>query len=920
MIRYWKAFWFAFAVAAGLTLFAGASLAKPRPPAPFVLSAQTRQRLARIGTWNGRTRQAALRGPYVDLLQQQIPFGARSFYLNPWRAYMDTWPASQYLNCLGINFNVNADQAWFTARKMWAAQKHHPAGGFQILDRKYTRRLESVTAQVLAEAGIGSARLEIGWGSLSYRHPSRLNHPTAARVKMILRALKAADIRPLILLNANSGFPCPIKFIHVRLTKLAKKGARRIRLADVSAVRPGYTGFRGMAYPIAFPLITAVAPETGICQLSAPLPKAVPAGPLILATLKYHPFSGAVLANGQVNPFAQQTLNGWRQYVATVCATVQKDLGTVGKPNAGFDLEVWNEYTFGSQFLDEANYYQPARIFKTPISYHKHGLTRTGVEIILPLTVDYVNNPAHHLPGVRVISGFSNERPWENGATLWPGQTGFSRHYYTGLNPYHWFDSETGVLCPPAIKDFPNQGPINALGLMDGKRTPRDWNSVVPGSFFVPTEVFSMPEQWFFGDKTENIVRDLQPFPGPFAGHYRYSNPGDGRAAQVWETEYNTWRWPWLQHLMKVNHLKADNPRLIALSQEIGAKALLRALVFQSSKGVHTIEVFAVQGGDLGFDVIPHAFFTALAKAHYRLTPRVRALIGPQLTVLRRVYRLMRIGQPLAVTRPLQVTRLVEHHPRLVQNGNGTPAHPALYNRADFACLPFQLAANRYAVGYYVVTRDMVQTWRKKLSPLDPDRYNMPPQRFDLTLSNIRGPGAKVYAWDPMTNQKLPAPVLAATTNTLTVRLATVDYPRFLLIRESRSGPLIEAPRLTNLGGGRVRVRFQTNMPVRPTITWGPLPGRGAGRAAGTVSAATLRPAVPGGRATLPLGRSFVYTIRDFKPGQGVRVVIQEAGLTCPWPRWGYSTAGVLWPRPTNYARLPKGVWRYFNENGSAVR
>ena len=35
------------------------------------------------------------------------PFGTTSFWLQPWRAYMDTWPASRLLDGTGINFNVN---------------------------------------------------------------------------------------------------------------------------------------------------------------------------------------------------------------------------------------------------------------------------------------------------------------------------------------------------------------------------------------------------------------------------------------------------------------------------------------------------------------------------------------------------------------------------------------------------------------------------------------------------------------------------------------------------------------------------------------------------------------------------------------------------------------------------------------------
>src|SRR5262245_24494115 len=62
------------------------------------LSPGTQKLLNEIGTSQGLVTDATLDGPYEDPRQQEIPFGGRrSFYLTPWRAYMDTWPAKQYL-------------------------------------------------------------------------------------------------------------------------------------------------------------------------------------------------------------------------------------------------------------------------------------------------------------------------------------------------------------------------------------------------------------------------------------------------------------------------------------------------------------------------------------------------------------------------------------------------------------------------------------------------------------------------------------------------------------------------------------------------------------------------------------------------------------------------------------------------------
>jgi hypothetical protein len=50
-----------------------------------------------------------------------VPFGATSFWLQPWRAYLDTWPASRLLDGVGINFNVKPADARATARLLHEA-------------------------------------------------------------------------------------------------------------------------------------------------------------------------------------------------------------------------------------------------------------------------------------------------------------------------------------------------------------------------------------------------------------------------------------------------------------------------------------------------------------------------------------------------------------------------------------------------------------------------------------------------------------------------------------------------------------------------------------------------------------------------------------------------------------------------------
>lgn len=779
-----------------------------------------------------------MEGPYEAPRQQEIPFGQRSYYLAPWRAYMDTWPASRYLQCPGINFNVSDKEA-------------------------------DAVAAVLAEAGFVSARIEVGWGSFRYEAPDQLTESAARKFAARLAACKKHGLRPLILLNANSGGPCPAKSIPVNITRAAEAGAREIFVEAIAGIIPHRTGLRGQAYQTAFPLITNADPVSGRCQLSAPLAKPIKAGRAELVTLKYAPFGGRIFADGTTNAAMTETLAGWMNYVAAICAFARTNLAAsgAGPSDAGFDLEVWNEYTFGSQFLDEKNYYQPPRGFAKPLLYTRHGLTRTGPEIILPMTVDFVNAPTNGLAGVRVISGFANQRPWDNGAEMWPGQAGFSRHYYTALSLEGW-DGRNGFLSPASEKNL-DQPMINALG--QAKKAP----------FFIPSLLVAMPETWHYGFKTELMTRELVPFPNPMKNHFRFAHPGDGRAAEVWMTEFNLWRFPWASRLLQETGVNEKDPRFIALMHHLGAKSSLRALVFHSHKGVQTINLYAAKESDKGFAVLPGAFFEALKAENYQLTPAVKAQAGEQVAVLARMKSLFKDGQPLDSPRPVSLLKLVEHRPHLVFKGDGTPAHPDRYHRHDFACLPFQMDASQFAIGYYVVTRNVAHEWDRSKDRLDPARYRLPDQTFDLTLGNLRGEGAGVTVFDPLTGQTLPAVALSATPTSLTVRLPATDYPRFLRLQESRPGPQIIAPKFVPAAKpGDGALTFQLNGPHAGEIWLGPWPHRNA-------------------EGPLRFARAVQHELDMplVSTNCGVRVVVYDGGLSNVWPRWPHDVAGVVWSR-----------------------
>src|SRR3954469_17358206 len=114
---------------------------------------------------------------YIDPQQQtSLAFGQRSFWVQPWRGYLDTVPGTVMRDAVGVNSTV---------------------------DPAETPR----TAEVLARAGVRRARVEIPWSAMSFDDPARL--ADLARIDAVLTALRANGIRPLILLNANQGAPGP---------------------------------------------------------------------------------------------------------------------------------------------------------------------------------------------------------------------------------------------------------------------------------------------------------------------------------------------------------------------------------------------------------------------------------------------------------------------------------------------------------------------------------------------------------------------------------------------------------------------------------------------------------------------------------------------------------------------------------------
>ncbi len=313
-----------------------------------------------------------LKHPVSPSQQLLLPFGTRSHWLQPWRAYLDTVPATRLLNAIGMNIDNTVQP-------------------FEV----------PALARLLHASGFTRARYEIGWGDVDYSDPARLVNE--GQVRAVLTALHHNGIRPLILLNANQGIPTPTRFFTASVTQPAAAGARTLTVSPATAaqVHPGLTGLNSLTggYKAAATLFTSVTGDT--VTLAEPLPRPLAPGQYQAATLKYAPFGPPKLPDGSDNPEFASTMAGWLQYVKVVTHLVKRVIGS-----DNFDVEVWNELTFGSDFLDQATYYQPPPAGSGDVE-----------AAIIAQTTAWLRNPANGVSGVGIGDGFENERPSGSGAS-----------------------------------------------------------------------------------------------------------------------------------------------------------------------------------------------------------------------------------------------------------------------------------------------------------------------------------------------------------------------------------------------------------------------------------------------------------------------------------------------------------------------
>jgi hypothetical protein len=644
--------------------------------------------------------------------KQALQWGGRSHWAQPWRSYMDTVPATTLQNAIGVNFNVSAAQA--------------PA-----------------TAHLLAANGFRRARLEVGWNSLDYNDPTRLTTYARTNLETRLRALRDNGIRPLIVLNANHGEPTPTLRGTVTLTETARKGARSLKLDPdtMSSIVPGRTGITsgGVAARILF---TSADADTGVVSLSRPLDRDLPAGDVSTVTLRYVPFAPPD------DPRFQATLDGWLNYVGVVGRQVRDVLGS-----DDFDVEVWNELSFGSNFLRLESYYAPVPF--------KARTNEEHLNRILASTISYLRDPRNGLSHVGIGNGFANERPWDNGTQSPVGLTAIDKHPYHGWQPF------------PAGAPINGNRPLNGLGQPDGEQViaPR-CNCKQWAERFTPNYDSFFPEYFLSGIQTETLARDLSPTPSLIINtpHGRFTHPAGGTAPQMWVTEVNLG--PGSGPTPRAQMSPAD-------LRHLSAKNALRYFTAYVNKGVSALYMYGAQAGDLS--IVDDSFFKAI-KSDPTTYPGDDA--GGDVThAVRRLVAATDGTAPIMKPRQLSLQRLDDFSGAKQFEGNGTPQFPALFDRDVFAFLPFQINDHRFMISTYVMTRNIAKVYDS--SSKSPSRFDLPDETYRMTIGGIDGPTASVSATDPLTGATVPVQIVSRGSGQVVVQMPVSDSPRLLFVDDS---------------------------------------------------------------------------------------------------------------------------------------
>jgi hypothetical protein len=628
----------------------------------------------------------SLAGNYTDpaYLNDQ-GFNINSQWIYPARSYLQTVPASTFINGVGINWN-----------------------GTQNVN---------VVGQMLSNYGFKSVRIEVEWSALDYATESVF----PASVQTQLQAAAAYGLRPLLLLNANEVAPCPYLTLHHTVSVAAAAGAIQVTLDSTADIVPGYSGFTNLtgSYVMCEALVTSVSGNT--VTLSKPLPVAFSSGQSVsMNTLKYRPFDTPLdpLYNATT---ATASLNGWNNYALKLATLAAGIMGPIG-----FDMEIWNELSFGSKFLALCNYYG------TPPPPDAQDIWAT---IVSNTASTATANPAA-FSGVRLTDGFANTVPWPASSNEPARIGGISKHPYPIYSAY-----------PIGQQQIPGGWMLNGLLLADNYT-------------FVPAYMIYMPEYYGTSIQTETVIRDMAPINNGIYGVWHGANYRPGNPCPVFITEIG---------VQPAQVGITDTPSALLMK----AKAASRMLCFFLNKGAAVVNLYSVSSsGDLDWQILLDSFLQYAANNTTYPSPD-SGYVSPALKLISAIADQMSCGLDptltLANTTPLSVVSIADTHDHNQFSGDGTPAHPNGYDREAFQFLPFQVNHTRFVIPYYVMTRNITQA--------------LTPESFEIQVKGFCK-CASIQSFDPLNNVYMSVQSKYLGHGVTDITLAATDYPYLLIVNQ----------------------------------------------------------------------------------------------------------------------------------------
>ena len=330
-------------------------------------------------------------------------------------------------------------------------------------------------------------------------------------------------------------------------------------------------------------------------------------------------------------------------------------------------------------------------------------------------------------------------------------------------------DAVRGGVDQSARTQRDRQAPLSAAARVPQEEDPKqpslDARGEPDGGEFTPSYRAFFPEYYLTAIQTEHLGRDLSPIKTDVEGvkHGRDTAPRSSPPPPMWITELNL-------DISGGDPTQPNAPKPMPGGASglqaacVQAKGVLRALSAYTNKGVAAIDFYAARFP--GFALVPPAFYQAAAQqGGYPGFGQA----GTTLTAVRRFLREFR-GPPEVDERKLDLLGIGEDHGHFQFAGDGSAAHPPLFNREAFAFLPFQVTDERFVIPFYVMTRDL--------------GTSLPPERYRLDIRGVDSQTAKASAADPLTRRASPARIVGRRDDRVVVEVEATDSPRLLRLED----------------------------------------------------------------------------------------------------------------------------------------